>query len=381
MNILPYGKWSVGIALGFLSCFSSLVLARPSAVTYTFEGAGRFGDCVMIYCKAQYYAHENGYTLLYKPFKFSDELKLHYCQTYWTQDLENEFKYKKRVTCSLDVDAQSVDTLFIVDIFTSLADSAPRQTHKRTEPIDHWINLFADEIFLMMQKDPEYKAIIKDMLTPYRTLTHQALPQGYITVAVHVRKGGGVDGNLLSQQLYTEYKRTGQKIFPVNYWIADCACPLRFPPNQFYIDQLNNLSELVNHYPLYVQIFTDDADPQQLLRCFQEHCHRSIVLTLGTADIWWNRTIEDAVNMSLSDCLIRPCSFFSGVAQLMGDHKLIIRPDDFCWDEQKLYIIDTVFTINCDNTIKTMRIAYEQRNDPALKDAVCNALCGAMRGD
>lgn len=45
--------------------------------------------------------------------------------------------------------------------------------------------------------------------------------------------------------------------------------------------------------------------------------------------------------MSQFDCLIRPCSNLSGIAQIIGDHKVIIRPEHNKWVDNKL-IIDQV---------------------------------------
>lgn len=356
------------------SCFFDY--AVPSAVTYTLEGAGRFGDCVLMYSKAKYFALKHNMVLLYKPFSFSNELTLHTREIYWSQDLEKEFLHKKFVTCARDINQNISGTLYVVDLFTTFADVAPQRTHRQLEPVDHWINLFADEIYQMMQQDPAYKSIIKDMLKPTRTLPRPDFPQWHISVAVHIRTGTGYDGNLWSKQLYSEFKRTTQKIMPVTYWIADCACPLRFPPIQYYIDQINNLSDLVNGYPLYVQIFTDDEHPEEILNTIKKCCDGAITITLGTSGLWQNRIIDDIYAMSMFDCLIKPCSFFSGISQLVGDHKLIIRPDDFCYDDQALYITDMVFTINDSYRVKTIKVAYEKLYDAFLKDSVCKVLLG-----
>jgi hypothetical protein len=338
-----------------------------SAVTYTFEGAGRFGDCVVIYCKAKYYAVTYGLPLLYKPFNFSDELVLHMSETSWTQDRENKFHHKKRVRCARDIDLSLPDTLYIVDLFTTFADVAPRLIHTSFEPVDHWINLFADEVYLMMQQDCHYKKIIKEMLKPIKALPVQYFPEGHISVAVHIRTGGGFDGNIWSKQLYSECKRTEQKTAPIDHWIADCSCPLRFPPLQFYIQHINALTAYVDGYPLYIEIFTDDTHPQDILNTIKKHCRVNGTITLGTTGTWQNRTIEDIYYMSMFDCLIRPCSFFSGVAQIIGNHKFVIRPEDFCFDSQTLYITDTMYTFYDGAAVSAIKVPYELTYDGSLK--------------
>ena len=339
-----------------LSCHSGY--AHSCAVTYQLS-PGRFGDCVIMYCKAKYYAVKYDMPLLYKPFTLSDELALHAREPLWSQERENEFKQKKRVTCARDIDSHQSETLFIVDLFTTFADAAPQIVHKKWEPIDHWINLFADDVYAMMQQDSVYKKAIKEMLQPIRLINAPDLPKGYITVAVHVRTGSGYDGTLWSKPLYTTMKRTTQKAVPVDCWIADCACPLRFPPLQFYIQQIHALAHLFHEYPLYVQIFTDDIHPQDIFNTMQQQCPDNVTLALGTVGAWNARTLDDMYVMGKFDCLIRPCSFFSGVSQVVGNHKIVIRPDDFCFDDQTLYITDMMYTIHNNGRTERIRVPYE----------------------
>jgi len=51
--------------------------------------------------------------------------------------------------------------------------------------------------------------------------------------------------------------------------------------------------------------------------------------------------LEDFFSMSKFDCLIRPRSAFSICAQLIGDHKIVLFPKNYKWQNNKLIITDT----------------------------------------
>jgi len=49
--------------------------------------------------------------------------------------------------------------------------------------------------------------------------------------------------------------------------------------------------------------------------------------------------------MAKFDCLIRGCSNFAGAVQLLGNHKIIIRPRNFVWKNGILVMdkVDIIF--------------------------------------
>ena len=86
--------------------------------------------------------------------------------------------------------------------------------------------------------DKNFKELLRKELTPLIPLEKIKIPDDKITVALHVRKGGGHDAPL--------FQRRHKLKFP------DLAYPLKFPPDSYFIDQLIKLSEILNDKPLYV---------------------------------------------------------------------------------------------------------------------------------
>jgi hypothetical protein len=60
-----------------------------------------------------------------------------------------------------------------------------------------------------------------------------------------------------------------------------------------------------------------------------------------TGNRYDKNVLKDFFAMTKFDCLIRPASSFSVIAEIMGDFKVIIQPKKFHWESQQL-IIDEV---------------------------------------
>ncbi len=225
-------------------------------------------------------------------------------------------------------------------------------------------------------QDQYFAAEIKKMLQPIIPLPKITLPKDKITVAVHVRKGGGYDPPLSSIQYYTNNMQDSQldvidsdidmlasccdahnsRLDVIHYYqnpssyysdIADKKWPPRFPPEQYYVDQIKRISKLFDNAPLFIHIFTDDQNPSRLVNKIKKEVNKdNITFSCRSHGNMYNlNVIEDFYNMSRFDCLIRPASHFSLAAQLLGDHKIIIYPKHWKWVGKKL-IIDEVSIID-----------------------------------
>ena len=145
--------------------------------------------------------------------------------------------------------------------------------------------------------NPEWISEIKKGLQLKQIPNVKQLPKDKISVAVHIRKGNGggefYDGEQSSIQIFNydrsivkylkidnyafdwqEYIRKDDQVKTINqkkykdqqrqnkntvdgnfYWET------KFPPEQFYIDQIKKVSEIYDNLPIFVQIFTDDKNP------------------------------------------------------------------------------------------------------------------------
>lgn len=120
----------------------------------------------------------------------------------------------------------------------------------------------------------------------------------------------------------------------------DVGWPTKFPPDDYYIKQIERLSHMLEHAPMYVYIFTDYAHPEEIAVKYKE------ALNLPNIIFDWRRQghdykkniIEDLFALSQFEYLIRSISSYSGIGFLMGDHKLVLAPANAEWHDGTLLI-------------------------------------------
>ncbi len=198
---------------------------------------------------------------------------------------------------------------------------------------------FKQTIEYMLQ-DQYFVTELRNMLEPVVPLPQITLPPDKLTVAVHIRKGGGFDRPLNSTQYYHS-NIVGNKFY------ADRRWPSKFPPEQYYVDQIKKVSDLFGDAPLFVYIFTDDRNPSILVNRMQKAVNKNNITfsCRNRGNVHNAHVVEDFYNMSRFDCLIRSGSHFGLAAQLLGNHKVIIYPKHWKWEGRKL-IIDEVSIVD-----------------------------------
>ncbi|MDR3645985.1 MAG: hypothetical protein P4L22_00405 [Candidatus Babeliales bacterium] len=151
----------------------------------------------------------------------------------------------------------------------------------------------------------------------------------------YTRNNGHLVCNILEN--YKEYEPnwsfSGKPVDKVDKWQT------KFPPDQFYIDQIIKVSKELNHQKLYVQLFTDDKNPYELITKLKNAVNLENITFFyedNRNSSYKEQIFRDLYAMSKFDILIRSQSYFSRVAELMGNHKLVIYPLEFKWDDNKL---------------------------------------------
>lgn len=219
------------------------------------------------------------------------------------------------------------------------------------------------------------------------------LPKDVISIAVHIRKGNGSDEafhvNLRSKQEFDYNKSKVQIINNYEYFIFDCwsfkrnngyfdyddfyynclknnlysnssktintntensysksnqdtiryVDGVNFPPNQYYIDQLNALANEYSNKKLFVHIITDAVDPENLIKIIKQHIKNSNVTFYYENNrhlSYTERIHQDLYFLSRTNVLIRGYSSFARIAEFLGNHEQIIFPLDCEWDGNKL---------------------------------------------
>ena len=168
------------------------------------------------------------------------------------------------------------------------------------------------------------------MLTP--THAHSALEKtdaNSITVALHVRKGGGFD-----KPLSTDHNKSAE--------FSDQIWPTKFPPDSYYIEQLQTLRKLIGPQTILdVYLFTHAPDPGALAYADIIQDTYAYFHYRESGNAHDTNVVEDYYAMACCDCLIRSSSLIAKAAQLLGSHHIILYPIHGYWNGQKV-IIDPV---------------------------------------
>ena len=162
--------------------FSHILLFADAFITYDFSG-GRFGDNVLAYLHAKWISYKYKIPLIYRPFAYSDQLNMHL-----NEKVANIDSFRKHYLSKQDPEPNiNSNCLFVVPYFSEV------EFEHRLPWNKNWLYFKVD------WANPEFKKIIQSLVSPInQKLLDVPLPQDAITVAVHVRKGGGFDNALLA---------------------------------------------------------------------------------------------------------------------------------------------------------------------------------------
>ncbi len=311
----------------FYSAFSSLywsivIIAQPNQAVTNYVNTGRFGDRIISYTTAKWISQRFNIPLFFKPFKYSSMLRFGREEKKYSKEIAKQFK-EVIVGNEQDIIKHEKKNNIIFE-------SKRRWFFISSSPS------IESTIEYMLQGQP-FAAELRNMLEPVVPLPQITLPEDKITVAVHIRKGGGFDRPLNSIQYY--HSRLSK--------FADKIWPLKFPPEQYYVNQIKRISTLFDDAPLFMHIFTDARNPPSLVERIKGAVGKSNInfSCRHSGNTHNTHVIEDFYNMSRFDCLIRSGSHFSIAAQLLGNHKVIIYPKHFKWEGRRL-IIDEVSIID-----------------------------------
>ncbi len=326
----------------------------PSAVTYLDEKnwGGRLGDKLLMYVKAKWVAYKYGLCFYYKPFKYSDQLQMHEKDQMWSNEcvaryeiIEDPYKGigdpKSHLVNLDDFINQFSSKLYIISYYFQLQKWGSHQATYDSQDVGEWKGLYDDETFQNM---------LRETIKPRFPIHEIPLPKDRLTVALHVRKGGDYDGAMLSLQLYTDKKNDDSSqcyCGAESSTYTDLGYSLKFPPDQFYVEQIRYISSLYEDIPMYVHLFTDDRDPQALIDRYAKMVGKSNIsyACRKVGNHHDKNIIDDLFNMVRFDCLIRSGSNFPQVAQLIGNYKVVLYPRNGEW-RSILHVYDVGMKFN-----------------------------------
>ena len=316
--------------------------AKPlHAITYRIEEWRRLGDCITTVCKTLYFAKAHGLPVYYRDFPYFDQFTVSQNATMLSPEIIQSFSKVVPITTQAELvkHLESKEpTLFECQF---LSETPP--------------------MYSVTREFPEFENLIKKAFTPLIEIPQLAKPPAVITVALHVRKGGGFDKPLGSKQEYgpehslpkgiylkknspqgshidawpIKWPAGGMYIEAVKHYIykkmnfSDYIWPIKFPCDQYYIDQLKELASIFPGKNLLVYIFTDDPEPEKIMERYSAQLkdHPRIIFSYRTKDNHHTKNvIEDLFSLTQCDCLISASSSFATVAQLLGNHQILMFP-------------------------------------------------------
>lgn len=304
------------LALGFQQA------TQTAAVTYKSSG-GRFGDQLVAYTHARWVAYKYNLPLLYIPFDYADKLMVNTMHQKMESDSYNKIEFPMLTKYGEKVQLDSIikpaeNNLYVIPYFPESSDELTR--------VQPWR-------FDLDWEDERFIQILRQELSPIEPLQKLILPNDRISLAVHMRRGGGWHVDVLLQ----EAKEINPKI---EY--ADVATPLKFVPFEYYVDQIIKVSELLDNRPIYVHIFTDDKNPGMLVeKCKAAVNKPNILFGSRESDNCHDANVlDDFFALTQFDCLIRGDSNFSLMAAKLGHYKIQIAPKSYVWRGTKLIITE-----------------------------------------
>ncbi len=325
----------------FKDILSSSSKKSQCAITYKIESWRRLGDHILTFCRAKLLSIAYNIPLYYKPFTYSDQFALHNKETLLTPEIEKKY--------------DTITPLNTIKEFEEGLKSGKSilfESHFLTET--PWLYTYS-------RQNRDFELEIKALLTPIFSIESLPKPESVVTVALHVRKGGGYDIPTASKQEYDLNEEPIKGIYlkknaPVNsctdIWpikwpysfkfieevnkfahqkthFADYVWPIKFPCDQYYIDHLRYLSKFLKDRQLLVYLFTDDPNPEVIMQRYSQalaDCPRIIFSYRQAGNHHTKNVLHDLFAIVQCDCLISASSSFAHVAQLLGDHSILIMP-------------------------------------------------------
>lgn len=160
----------------------------------------RLGNQLLAYIKGQWAAHKLNLPYLHVHFDYDDLLKAGSAH----KELKDFLSLHPNANL---VTLQSVEAVKLSNSIIPILHVVDYKTKSEKKVFYHLHES------LNMRSDKEFIAKIRDLLTPIKPIEIIVPPENKISVAVHVRKGGGYDQPLWSLQYFDEaiLKKEAQK--------------------------------------------------------------------------------------------------------------------------------------------------------------------------
>ena len=308
----------------------SLSTINKSVILVGKGNGGRLGDAILIYCKAKYLSYKFDIPLLCTRLPLFDQFSLSLYENMCHHIDGNMFEAREKILdCHTIPLFQQGAIAFDIDFYC--------QMRKMTDKFRAYVGCAEypfDWFKKKMVKYPDFgKELKRNLQLRDQNSRQEPVAKGAITVAVATRMGSGPDDELIAEQFFNS-----DSVIYRN----EKYHPFKFVPQQFYIDQVKRLSALLQHRTMQIYFFVDKNKEytEKILVEWRKalYDYKNISIQCDMETNWQKRMLDDLYTMAHCDCLVRGCSHFAGIAQLAGDHKIIIGPDpiSYIWSGNKL---------------------------------------------
>lgn len=332
------------IALLFSVLGSSNAAAQVTtgaAITYALSDT-RFGDNLLSFSHAAWFAYVLDMPLLYQPFPYSEQLALHnhpflikekhfYASNKMSLfSKKDHLKFFNLLSTGKSLDGFLFELSYYPETPTLFTPQDYDDASKR--------GLFTQ----VNWDDAKFLQLLRSLIKPIKAMPKPQLPVDRTSVALHYRTGIGFDNSQIKLRF-----------------------PLKFPPDDYYVEALSYLYKALGK-PLYVYIFTDHPNPTVPLKkfssSFKDH---NIIFDCRKADNHHDlNVLEDFFAMESYDCLIRGESNFSIMASFIFPFKAILSPAHFQRDaNDKVHIDQIMFQYGPTDKIKRPIRTVLRKND------------------
>jgi hypothetical protein len=321
----------------------SLQMAARNAILQKDRGE-RLGDRLLIICAVKFLALTHDLDFYYRPSQFLENCMLSDTEIKFDDSIKA--RYNKTIEFTEPAYKKSKPSTLFLAPWSSI-DHLSQHFGKR-----HVFRTYFDKLQMMV--------------TPKVLLPKLEIPPNTVSVAVHVRKGEGYDEPLSSVQIYKKITaEMKSKDRP-----ADHSWPSKFPPEQYYIDQIHLLEDLLANKKITFFIFSDSLNPQDLTARIAKHCAKENASFINASSSRSDSPLIDMYKMSACDCLIRAESSFSMVSQIMGNHKLVFSPQSCEWRKNILYVTRVKLVLFNSKANEAMEYILERCDKTMLKQQV-----------
>lgn len=279
---------------------SLLFLGNLYAAAVTYDSQGRFGDKLIAYLHAKWLSYHYQVPLLYKPFPYSSELIMDDKEIHYSA-VRNS--YQGQVNFSGQDLRNGKNHIFVAKYF-------PEVEYEKKAPGYY--------VFPVDWKDQGFRKIAKEMISPKKELVLTYPPHDRLSVALHVRQGGGYD------------RRD-----------ADLVIPLKFPPITFYIKSLKIILDLFKDKAIYCHLFTDALQPKEWADQIQRSLPENAPIIFKYREKGNKHSanvLEDFFSLFNFDILIRGESNYSIVPSLIHDYAVFCYPEVFSIQDKQVTI-------------------------------------------